>query len=96
MSDSEDEILKADVYQGSKRFLNYFEKIRVEIMTGRDELYPTVEWIKAKSESGSQYDCFEISRVVTKEQKKKIGDSPVNVKISLALENNPKRYRLSP
>lgn len=30
MSESEEDILRQDPYQESKRFLNYFEKIRVE------------------------------------------------------------------
>jgi hypothetical protein len=30
MSESEEDILKPDTYQESKRFLNYFEKIRVD------------------------------------------------------------------
>ena len=68
MSESEEEILKPDTYQESKRFLNYFEKIRVEFQTGGvEDFYPTVEWVKAKSESGSAFDCFEISRTVTKD-----------------------------
>jgi hypothetical protein len=67
MSESEEEILKNDTYQESKRFLNYFEKIRVEFKTGSEEIYPVVEWVKAKSETGSSFDCFEIARVVTKD-----------------------------
>ena len=97
MSESEEDILlRQDAYQESKRFLNYFEKVRVEFKTGTEEIYPVVEWVKAKSEAGSSFDCFEIARVVTKDQKKKLGDTPITVKMIMSLENNPKRYRVSP
>jgi SWI/SNF-related matrix-associated actin-dependent regulator of chromatin subfamily D len=96
ISESEEDILKEDSFQESKRFLNYFEKIRVEFNTGREDLYPAVEWVKAKSETGSSFDCFEIARVVTKDQKKKLGETPITVKLTMSLENNPKRYRVSP
>jgi chromatin remodeling complex protein RSC6 len=97
MSESEEDILlRQDAYQESKRFLNYFEKVRVEFKTGTEEIYPVVEWVKAKSEAGSSFDCFEIARVVTKDQKKKLGDTTITVKMIMSLENNPKRYRVSP
>lgn len=55
-----------DLLEGpsSKKFLNYFEKIRVEFPGGE---YPAVEWVKAKNEKGSEFDCFELSRVYLKE-----------------------------
>jgi hypothetical protein len=34
---------------------------------GAEDFYPAVEWVKAKSEAGSGFDCFEIARTVTKD-----------------------------
>jgi hypothetical protein len=81
----------------SKRFLNYFERINVSFNTGNEEFYPSVDWIKAKSELGGAFDCFELSRSVSKEQKKRLGENAlINVKLQFYLENNPRKYRLSP
>ena len=41
----------------SKHFLNFFEKVKVEF-PGQE--YPSVEWVKAKSEEGAAFDCIEI------------------------------------
>ncbi|TNV80672.1 hypothetical protein FGO68_gene14294 [Halteria grandinella] len=87
---SEEETLKAD----GNRFLNYIEKIKLEF-PGSEDLYPTVDWVKAKSGSGATIDCIEVTRSINKEQKKKLNNSPIKVKLSLCLENNPPRYRIS-
>ena len=79
----------------SKRFLNYFERISVTFDTGNEEYYPAVDWIKAKSDLGCAFDCFELTRAINKDQKKKLGDSPIKVKLQFYLENNPRKYRLS-
>lgn len=93
MGETEEDLLKAD----SKRFLHFFEKIRVEFHSStQEDLYPPVEWIKAKSDLGSTFDCFEVTRSVTKEQKKRLGESPIHVKITMYQENNPRKYRVSP
>jgi len=39
----------------------------LEFHTGQEDLYPAVEWVKAKSETGSSFDCLEITRVLTKD-----------------------------
>ena len=51
--------------------------------------------MKAKSASGSTFDCLEVSRSINKDQKKKLNNTPVKVKLTMHLENNPPRYRLS-
>jgi hypothetical protein len=61
-SESEEDILESNT--NSKRFLNFFERIKVDFPNGE---YPSVEWIKAKSEQGSAFDCFEIHRNYSKE-----------------------------
>ena len=66
----------------SKRFLNYFERINVSFNTGIEEFYPSVDWVKAKSDLGGAFDCFELSRSVNKEQKKKLGENAV-IKVKL-------------
>lgn len=86
---SEEESLNQD----DNRFLNYFEKVRLEFP---EDLYPSVEWVKAKSGTGSTYDCLEVTRSINKDQKKKLNNSPIKVKVLLSLESNPPRYRLSP
>jgi len=75
--------------------LNYFERISVTFDTGNEEYYPAVDWIKAKSDLGWAFDCFELTRAINKDQKKKLGDSPIKVKLQFYLENNPRKYRLS-
>jgi len=87
---SEEELLT----QESKKFLNFFERIKVEF-PDNEELYPPVEWIKAKSSAGAAFDSFEISRSINKDQKKRLANGIVKVKITLHLESNPRRYRLS-
>lgn len=49
-----------------KRFLNFFEKIRIEF-PGNEDLYPAVDWVKAKSSVGASFDCLEIVRSINKE-----------------------------
>jgi hypothetical protein len=81
-----------DILEGShvNRFLNFFERVKVEFPEGD---YPAVEWIKAKSENGSAFDCLEIVRNFTKDHLSR--RHSVKVKLSFYLENNPKKYRLS-
>lgn len=56
-----------------RRFLEFFEKIKVDFYdNGADELYPKVEWTKAKSQQSGSFDCFEIVRSISKDQKKKL------------------------
>ena len=83
ISESEDDMLRSDPsILDSKRFLNYFERINVTFETGNEEFYPSVDWIKSKSEQGGAFDCFELSRSVNKEQKKKLREnSIINVKL---------------
>lgn len=88
---SEEETLKQD----GNRFLNYFEKVKLEF-PGSEDLYPSVEWVKAKSATGSSYDLLEVTRSINKDQKKKLNNSPIKVRVTMNLENNPPRYRLSP
>ncbi len=88
-------MLKSDNLD-SKRFLNYFERINVTFETGNEEYYPSVDWIKSKSEHRGAFDCFELTRAITKEQKRKLGEkSVIKVKLQFYLENNPRKYRLS-
>lgn len=58
----EEELLTQD----QKKFLNFFERIKVEFPEN-EELYPPVEWIKAKSSAGAAFDSFEISRSINKD-----------------------------
>jgi hypothetical protein len=81
ISESEEEMLKSDNLD-SKRFLNYFERINVTFDTGNEEYYPAVDWIKAKSELGGAFDCFELTRAITKEQRRKLGESS-KIKVKL-------------
>jgi hypothetical protein len=60
--ESEEEILESN--SNAKRFLNFFERLKVDFPNGE---YPSVEWIKAKSEQGSAFDCLEIQRNYSKE-----------------------------
>jgi len=53
-----------------------------------------VEWVKAKSEAGDNFDSIEIVRAFPKDSKRK--QIPIKVKISFFVEHNPKKYRLSP
>lgn len=85
----EDDILKSD-----KRLLSFFERVRIEF-PGNEDLYPAVEWVKAKSVSGSSFDCLEIGRSLNKEQKKKLNDGVLKIAVKFYLENNPRRYKLS-
>jgi SWIB/MDM2 domain len=81
----------------SKRFLNYFERIKLSFETGgQEEFYPPVDWVKAKTEMGGTFDCFEITRAITREQKKRLGDQTLKLNLQFFLENNPRRYRVSP
>lgn len=57
------------------------------------EEYPSVEWIKAKSEAGDNFDCIEIVRTFPKDYKRK--QTPIPIKLSFNLEHNPKKYKLS-
>lgn len=45
----------------SKRFLNFFERIRIDF-PGQEDLYPSVDWVKAKSGTEGSFDCLEICR----------------------------------
>ena len=74
-----------------RRFLEMFDRVRIEFP---GEEYPAIEWVKAKSDVGSTFDCIEICRTYTKELKRK--QNPFPIKIQLFVENNPKKYRLSP
>lgn len=58
--ENEEEQLTLDA-QSNKRFLNFFEKVKLEF-PGNEELYPSVEWVKSKSSAGSSFDCLEIVR----------------------------------
>jgi hypothetical protein len=62
---TEEEFLQAS--DDNKRFLNFFERIKIEFPGTSEDLYPPVEWIKAKSNTGSAFDCIEIIRSLTKE-----------------------------
>lgn len=91
--EEESQILKSDA-SANKRFLSFFERVKIEF-PGNEELYPTVEWVKAKTSAGSNFDCLEITRSINKDQKKKLHDGIVKVSVKLYLENAPRRYRLS-
>jgi len=80
---------------GNKRLLSFFERVRIEF-PGNEDLYPAVDWVKAKSASGSNFDCLEITRGISKDQKRKLQDGILKVAVKFFLENNPKRYKLSP
>ena len=88
--ESEKQILQDDGSHGSKRFLSFFERVRIEFP---QEEYPDVEWSKAKTDIGSSFDCLEIVRSFPKDQKRK--QQPIPIKMSFYVENNPKKYRLS-
>lgn len=75
------------IESGQHRFLSFFERVKIEFPNRE---YPAVEWVKAKSENGSTFDCIEIIRPYVKTK------HPIKVKLSLYLENNPKKYKLSP
>ena len=60
----EEELLKSE--DGNKRLLSFFERVRFEF-PGNEDLYPAVDWVKAKSASGSNYDCLEITRAISKD-----------------------------
>ena len=45
---SEEELLSSEEKFASKKFLNFFERVKIEF-PGSEDLYPPVEWIKAKS-----------------------------------------------
>ncbi len=62
MGQSEEDCLKSE----TRRFLNFFERIKVEFVDCED-LYPPVDWVKAKSATGSVYDCFELTRMISKD-----------------------------
>jgi hypothetical protein len=72
----EDLLAKGDRQQ----FLQFFERVRVEF-PGCEDIYPSVEWVKAKSSAGSAFDCLEITRSINKEQKKKLANGIVKVKV---------------
>ena len=81
-----------DILEGKgQRFLQFFEKVRIDFP--QDE-YPSVEWVKAKSEQGDNFDCIEMVRYFPKDSKRKQASIPI--KVNFYLENNPKRYKLSP
>ena len=61
-------MLNDDANINAKRFLNFFERVRVEFP---QEEYPHVDWQKAKSDSGSAFDCIEIVRAFPKDYKRK-------------------------
>lgn len=61
-NESEEDILMDDT--SSKRFLNFFERVSVEFPGGE---YPSVEWVKAKTDGGSTFDCIDIGRNFSKE-----------------------------
>ena len=83
-----------DILNGDKRLLSFFERVRIEF-PGNEDIYPAVDWVKAKSVSGSTFDSLEIGRSLNKEQKKKLPDGVLKVAVKFYLENNPRRYRLS-
>ena len=93
-NESEEDLLNQDA-TSNKRFLNFFERVRIEF-PGSEDLYPPVDWVKAKSNSGAAFDCFEIARTISKDQKRKLASPIVKVKLTFHLESNPRRYRLSP
>ncbi len=64
--ESEEDILSSG--SNAKRFLNFFEKIRIEFP---QKEYPPVDWVKAKSDVGSAFDCIEIVRHFPKDLPKK-------------------------
>eukprot|EP00347_Sterkiella_histriomuscorum_P018284 403346097 len=74
-----------------KRFLSFFDRVRVEFP---QEEYPHVDWSKAKSDAGANFDCIEIVRAFPKDYKRKQQSIPI--KLIFSVENNPKKYRLSP
>lgn len=91
MTNSGEEETIADAEgENHTRFLQLFERIRVEFPK---EEYPHVDWQKAKCEQGSTFDAFEIVRAYSQEVKEK--QSSIPVKLIFHLENNPKKYRLS-
>ena len=69
-----------------RRFLELFERVRIEFLGGE---YPDVEWVKAKSETGANYDRLEVARTWGKRK------GPCKVRLAFYLENNPRKYRLS-
>ena len=43
------------------RFLSFFERVKIEF-PGNENLYKSINWIKAKSQNGSNIDCLKLSR----------------------------------
>lgn len=43
------------------RFLSFFERVKIEF-PNNENLYQSINWIKAKSQAGSNIDCLKIAR----------------------------------
>ena len=78
---SEDEVL---TLEEGVRFLEIFEKVKIEF--DEDSKLQPVEWNKTKSSVGALYDCINVERGYS---------NPVQVKLSLFLDNSPKKFMLS-
>lgn len=89
-SASEEQVLADAEGETHRRFLQFFERVRVEFP---QEEYPHVDWQKSKSFAGAVFDALEITRAFPKDYKRKQQSIPV--KLLFQMENNPKKYRLS-
>jgi hypothetical protein len=77
---------------GNFRFMSFFESVQIEF-PGNE--YQSVNWIKAKSEPGSNVDCIQVSRKYSAD-KDKDKSNPIAVRVVLHLDHQPKKYKLSP
>ena len=79
--------------EDSPRFLQLFEKVKVEFLDekgGTSQIYTPTVWQKSKSATGSSFDCISIARDFPDQE-----DSHFQVRISLWLDQTPKRFTLS-
>ena len=84
---SQEEALHSD-----QRFLQLFEKIKIEFIDDKGLAYPKympVVWQKNKSAAGASFDCIRVKREFPED------NAAFKVRLSLWLDQSPRRFVLS-
>ncbi len=73
-------------------FLSFFTRVQIEFGGS----YPSVDWVKARHKNGNQLDRLEVTRLYKADPAHGEQAEPIEVKVSLHPENEPKKFKLSP
>ena len=88
----QDDLTEQEALQSDQKFLQLFEKIKIEFIDDKGQAYPKympVVWQKNKSAAGDQFDCVRVQREFLEES------ATFKVRLSLWLDQSPRRFVLS-